>query len=67
MNMLPLTYIFSLPVNIQLIYFILCVVIGIVGMNRIMGFWGNMFCSMIFSPIVGLMIILVSSKKKINA
>jgi hypothetical protein len=62
--MLPITYIFSFPPTIQLIYFALSIIIGVFGLNRIMGFWGYMFCSIIFSPVVGLMVLLVSSKKK---
>jgi len=64
MSMLPITYIFSFPPTIQLIYFALSIIIGVFGLNRIMGFWGYMFCSIIFSPVVGLMVLLVSSKKK---
>jgi len=64
MSLLPISYIFSSPPTIQLIYFSLSIIIGLSGINRIMGFWGYMFCSIIFSPVVGLMVLLVSSKKK---
>lgn len=64
MSLLPLTYIFSFPPTIQIIYFSLSLIIGVLGSNRVMGFWGYMFCSIIFSPIIGLMVLLVSSKKK---
>ncbi|MBF0452006.1 MAG: hypothetical protein HQK75_14975 [Candidatus Magnetomorum sp.] len=67
MPILPLTYIFSLPPAVQMGYFSLSLLIGLLGINRIMGFWGNMFCSVIFSPIVGLLVLLVSSKKKSKA
>jgi len=64
MSLLPLTYIFSFPPNIQILYFSISLIIGMAGMNRIMGFWGYLFCSIIFSPVIGLMVLLVSSKKK---
>ena len=64
MQLLPIFYVISLPPVIQLIYFGLGIIIGLLGMNRIMGFWGLMFCSIIFSPIVGLMVLLVSAPKK---
>ena len=64
MSLLPLTYIFSFPPIIQILYFSLSFIIGISGVNRIMGFWGYFFCSILFSPVIGLMVLLVSSKKK---
>jgi len=67
MSILPITYIFSLTPTIQLIYFVLSIIIGVLGTNRIMGFWGYMFCSIIFSPIIGLMVLLVSAPKKKTA
>jgi len=64
MSLLPITYIFSFPPTIQLVYFAVSIIIGILGTNRIMGFWGYMFCSFIFSPVIGLMVLLVSVPKK---
>lgn len=66
MSLLPLTYIFSMPPTIQMLYFSFSLIIGVFGMNRIMGFWGYLFCSIIFSPVIGLMVLLVSSKKQIR-
>ena len=66
MSLLPLTYIFSFPPTMQIIYFALSLIIGVFGINRIMGFWGYLFCSIIFSPVIGLMVLMVSSKKKIT-
>jgi predicted membrane protein len=56
--------IFSYPINIQLIYFALCLVIAIFGINKTMGFWGNLFFSILFSPILGLIVLLVSGGKR---
>jgi len=49
-----------------MLYFSFSLIIGVFGMNRIMGFWGYLFCSIIFSPVIGLMVLLVSSKKQIR-
>ncbi|QTA87805.1 hypothetical protein [Desulfonema magnum] len=64
MNYLPLTVILSSPVAIQAIYFASCLVIALAGVNKKMGFWGYLFCSIIFSPLIGLMVVLVSEKTK---
>ncbi|QTA89720.1 hypothetical protein [Desulfonema magnum] len=64
MKYLPLTVILTFPVSIQAIYFALCLVIALAGINRKMGFWGYLFCSIIFSPLIGLMVVLVSEKTK---
>jgi hypothetical protein len=64
MNFLPLGMIFSFPVNIQLIYFAACFVVAILGINKNMGFWGYLFFSVLFSPLLGLIIVAVSGGKK---
>ena len=64
MEFLPIVAVLSLPMYIQLIYIALCLVIGFFGRNKVMRFWGNFFCSMVLSPIIGGLIILVSEKKK---
>jgi hypothetical protein len=64
MTVLPISNIFSFPPTIQLIYFGLSIIIGVFGINRVMGFWGYMFCSIIFSPLIGLLVLLVSAPKK---
>jgi len=66
-NVLPLTLILSAPVNIQILYFVCSLLIGIFGINRKMGFWGYLFCSIIFSPLIGLMVLLVSAKNSETA
>jgi len=64
MEFLPLMIVLKFPANIQFIYFALCFVIAIAGRNRKMGFWGYLFCSIILSPIIGLMVVTVSEKQK---
>jgi len=64
MNFFPLGMILSYPINIQLIYFACCLVIALFGINKSMGFWGYLFFSMLFSPILGLVVLTVSGKKQ---
>jgi hypothetical protein len=66
MNLFPLGMIFSYPINIQLIYFGCCLLVAIFGINKKMGFWGYLFFSMIFSPILGLVVLAVSGTKKVQ-
>ncbi len=63
MAYLPLNFILSFPLPVQIGYFVLSFLIAIAGYNRKMGFWGYLFCSILFSPVIGLMMVLVSSKK----
>lgn len=40
------------------------VIIGFVGRHRRMGFWGLTFCSILLTPLVGLIILLVTDDVK---
>ncbi|OQY59002.1 MAG: hypothetical protein B6245_08795 [Desulfobacteraceae bacterium 4572_88] len=62
--MLPLNKIFFYPPIIQIAYFLLCFVIAGAGWNKRMGFWGYLFASILFSPLIGLMLLIVSEKNK---
>jgi hypothetical protein len=64
MEMLPLFWVLKTPVPVQFIYFALSIVIAFAGINRKMGLWGYLFSSVIFSPLIGMMLVLVSDKKK---
>lgn len=46
------------------IYIGFCALIGWFGSNRRFGFWGYFFLSFIFSPIVGLLLVIGSDKTK---
>ncbi len=62
--MLPMiNIIFSSPV-IGGAYFALSLLIGILGRNRIMGFWGYFFGSILLTPIMGFLLFLVSTKNE---
>ncbi|MDM8550062.1 hypothetical protein QUF72_08300 [Desulfobacterales bacterium HSG2] len=64
MDFIPLTWIVRFPLNIQFLYFASSLLIAVAGTNRKMGFWGYLFCSITLSPVIGLMMVLVSDKKK---
>jgi len=61
---LPLVMVLSYPLNVKMIYFAGCLLVALCGIRRRMGFWGYLFFSMIFSPILGLIVLLVSGKKR---
>jgi hypothetical protein len=48
-----------------LIYFVLCLGIGYLGAGRKMGFWGYFFFALLFSPILALLLVLVSDKRPV--
>lgn len=47
-----------------IIYFFVSLFIGMLGNNKTMGFWGYFFGSLIFTPLVGIILVIVSSPKK---
>ena len=63
MQFLPIWIVLKLPLIVQAIYLALCGFVGVLGRNRKMGFWGTLFGSIILSPFVGILIVLVSKKK----
>lgn len=48
------------------IYVFLSIIIGILGINRKFGFWGYFFGSLLLSPVIGILLILGSDKKKVK-
>jgi len=52
-----------------MLYFIFytafCAIIGYLGKDRKFGFWGNFALSFIFTPILGLVIVLASDKRPV--
>ena len=46
------------------IYFGICLLIGICGMNRKLGFWGYFLGALALSPIVGLILVACSDPRK---
>jgi uncharacterized membrane protein len=49
---------------ITVYWVLLSILIALLGSNKKMGFWGLLFCSLFFSPAVGLVILLASARKK---
>jgi len=47
-----------------LLYAVLSLAVAIFGANRKFGFWGYFFGSLLLSPILGLILVLASDKKK---
>ena len=48
-------------------YFLLAALVGYLGRDRKFGFWGNFVCSALFTPIIGLVIVLASDKRPLIA
>lgn len=46
-------------------YLALCLVAGIAGRNRRIGFWGFLFCSVIFTPAVSLLFLYFATPRKV--
>ncbi|OQW94299.1 MAG: hypothetical protein BWK79_06540 [Beggiatoa sp. IS2] len=44
-------------------WLILSLILGITGRNRKMGFWGYFFASIILTPVIGLLLVLVSDPR----
>jgi hypothetical protein len=47
-----------------LIWVGLSVLVAAMGMRRKFGFWGYLFASLLFSPVIGLLLVLASSPRK---
>ncbi len=50
-------------VMISIVYFLACLLIGLMGVNRKLGFWGYFFGSILLTPIIGLILIFASDKR----
>ncbi|HLN02553.1 MAG TPA: hypothetical protein VK335_24910 [Bryobacteraceae bacterium] len=46
-------------------YLALCLVAGIAGRNRRIGFWGFLFCSVILTPILSLLFLYFATPRKV--
>jgi hypothetical protein len=52
-------------VALVLVYLALCLVAGILGRNRRIGFWGFLFCSILLTPVLSLMFLYFATPRKI--
>lgn len=46
-----------------LIYLAVCLLVGLFGMNRKLGFWGYFFGSIALTPLIGAVLLFASDKK----
>lgn len=53
-----------MSLELAVAYLMLCVVAGIAGRNRRIGFWGFLFCSIIFTPFVSFLFLYFATPKK---
>lgn len=47
-----------------LLWIVFAPIVGFIGSDRKIGFWGALFCSLLLSPVIGLIITLLSKTKK---
>jgi hypothetical protein len=52
-------------VILVLVYLALSLVAGIVGRNRRIGFWGFLFSSILFTPIISLLFLYFATPRKV--
>ena len=45
-------------------YVVVAVLVGISGIRRKFGFWGYFFASLLFSPVIGILLVFASSPSK---
>lgn len=64
MNFIPLNFVLQFPLYVILIYFVLCVIIAIAGRKKTMGFWGFLYGSILLSPIMGFLMLVIARDKK---
>lgn len=50
--------------HIAAIYIGLSLLVGVIGRNRKLGFFGYFFASLLFSPLMGLLLVFCSDKRK---
>jgi hypothetical protein len=52
--------IYGIPIG----YLLLCFIIAYLGRNRSMTFWGYFFASVVLTPLVGALLVVVSRKRE---
>jgi len=51
------------PTIISIAWVVASLVIGLMGINRKLGFWGYFFGSLLLGPVIGLFLLLASDKR----
>ena len=47
-----------------LLYFVLCLLVAVIGKDRKWGYWGYLWASVIFSPLIGILFVAAGDRKK---
>ncbi len=55
-----------MPIYVMLTMFVLSFLVGLLGINRKWGFWAYFFASLLMTPLIGLLLVLASDKRKIK-
>jgi hypothetical protein len=45
------------------VYFVLCLLIALIGNKKKFGFWGYFFCSLFLTPVIGALVMLGSDNR----
>ncbi len=53
-----------LAIVLSHIYVLLAILIAILGRNKTMGFWGYLFGSLVLTPVVGFILVMVSAERR---
>lgn len=50
--------------TLMLIYFAASLLLGFLGMHRKFGFWGYFFGSLLLTPLIGVLLVIASDRRK---
>lgn len=50
--------------RLLLVYAVICLIIGLFGINRKLGFWAYFFASLALTPLIGVLLLFASDKRK---
>lgn len=50
-----------------ILYFAVSLAIAMIGANRKFGFWGYFFASLLFSPLIGVLLVIASDKRPVSS
>jgi hypothetical protein len=53
-------------VGIPISYLLLCFIVAYFGRKRSMTFWGYFFASIVLTPLVGVLLVIISKKREEN-
>ena len=46
------------------LWIVLSIIVGFIGKNRKFGFWGYLFASILFTPVIGLVLVVASDPRE---